>query len=118
LSLEEDKTLIELKTLYDELWSDAKTLVKDMNRSIYIYLYAGIVTLFVAVFGLTIVSPYFLAILLGSNNPLIWSYVVIELVAAIVVIWSGARLLIWYRRLKKRYSNLMEMERKWRKTDA
>ena len=29
----EDEKLAELKTVYDELWSDAKTMIKDMNRS-------------------------------------------------------------------------------------
>ena len=114
----DDKELAELKTIYDELWSDAKTLVKDMKRSIYIYLYAGLVTLVVAITSIFTASPYILAILLGTNNPLIWLFVVIELVAAIAVISFGARFLVWYRRLKKRYSNLMEMEMKWRKTNA
>jgi hypothetical protein len=42
----------------------------------------------------------------------------IELVAAIAVIYFGARFLVWYRVLKRRYSNLLEMEMRWRKTNT
>jgi hypothetical protein len=41
----EDKELPQLKALYDELWSDARTMIKDMNKSIYVYLFAGFLTL-------------------------------------------------------------------------
>jgi len=30
----EDETLAQLKTVYNELWRDAKTMIKDMNRNI------------------------------------------------------------------------------------
>jgi hypothetical protein len=34
---EENKELPQLKTLYDELWSDARTMIKDMKKaSLYI----------------------------------------------------------------------------------
>ncbi len=39
--LDEDKELPELKELYYELWSDARTMIKDMKRSIYIYPFTG-----------------------------------------------------------------------------
>jgi len=30
----EDEELAQLKTVYDELWRDARTMIKDMNRTI------------------------------------------------------------------------------------
>jgi len=63
-------------------------------------------------------SLYILSILLGTNNLLIWLFMGIELVAAIAVIYFGARFLVWYRVLKRRYSNLLEMEMRWRKTNT
>ena len=42
---DEDKELPQLKALYDELWNDARTIIKDMNKSIYIYLFAGFLSL-------------------------------------------------------------------------
>jgi hypothetical protein len=113
------KELSELKTLYDELWSDARTLVKDMKKSILIYLYAGLVTLIVAFASLVGALPYFLLLLsLGTGNLVVWAVVVIEVVGNVIVISFGARLLIWYRKLKRRYSKLLEMERNWRSPNA
>jgi hypothetical protein len=40
IMLDEDNELAELKELYDELWNDGRTMIKDMNRSIYVYLFA------------------------------------------------------------------------------
>jgi len=42
---DEVKELPQLKALYDELWTDARTMIKDMNKSIYVYLFAGFLTL-------------------------------------------------------------------------
>ena len=116
--MEDDKKLADLKTIYDELWLDAKTLIKDMKKSVNIYLYAGLVTLIVAFTSLTNAAPYFVAIIFGIGNVFAWIFVIIEVALATVVITFGARLIIWYRKLKKRYAKLIEMETSGRKTDA
>jgi hypothetical protein len=41
----EDEKLVELKTVYDELWSDARTMIKDMKRSIHLYSFTSFITL-------------------------------------------------------------------------
>lgn len=108
---DDNKQLSELKTIYDELWSDAKTLFKDMKKSIVIYLYAGFVTLIVAVSAIVNAIPYFLLILLGKGNLFDWSFVIIEIVAAVVVVSFAAKLLMWYKGLKRRYARLIHMEK-------
>lgn len=110
LDLEDkNKELPELKTLYDELWSDAKTMVKDMNKSISIYLYAGFVTLLVSAFAITAAVSYLYALFSGASNLTIWFFSIMETVSAVVTVAFGARLLSWYRRLKKKYSKLIQM---------
>lgn len=116
--MEDDKKLADLKTIYDELWADATTLIKDMKKSVNIYLYAGLVTLIVAFTSLTNAAPYFVAIIGGIGNVFAWIFVFVEVTMATVVIAFGARLIIWYRKLKKRYAKLIEMETSGRKTNA
>jgi hypothetical protein len=108
---DEDNELSRLKTLYDELWSDAKTMIKDMRNSISIYLYSGLVTLLVSIFGITSAVVYFSVILSGSANFMTWLLAIVETIAAILTIAFGAKLILWYRRLKKRYSRLVKMEK-------
>lgn len=116
--MEDDKKLADLKTIYDELLLDAKTLIIDMKKSVNIYLYAGLVTLMVAFTSLMSSAPYFVAIIIGTGNVLSWILVIFEITSATVVIAFGARLIIWYRKLKKRYAKLIEMETSGRKTNA
>lgn len=115
---DDNKELAELKTLYDELWSDARTMIRDMRKSISIYLYAGLVTLIVAVSAILSALPYFILVFSGMGNMFAWLFVVIETVAAVVIIWFAARLLIWYRRLTKRYAKLIQIEKNWRSANA
>lgn len=108
---DDNKELPELKTLYDELWSDARTMVKDMTKSISIYLYAGIVTLLVSAFAITAAVSYLYALFSGASNLAIWFFSIMETVSAVVTVAFGAKLLSWYRRLKKKYSKLIQREK-------
>ena len=60
--------LSELRTVYDELWSDAKTLAKEMKRSIWLYIYAAYVTIVVIVASITSAIPYYIQAFLGTAN--------------------------------------------------
>jgi hypothetical protein len=115
---EDDKKLEDLKSIYDELWLDAKTLVKDMRKSVYIYLYAGLVTLVVAIASVIGVLPFYLTLLINNGNLLTWAFVIFEIVATVIVISFGIQFLFWFKTLKRRYSRLIEMEKNWRKSDA
>lgn len=110
--------LAELRSLYDELWSDARTLVKDLRKGIAIYLYAGLLTLVVTFSAILSALPYYFLVLSGAGNMLAWFMVVLETVAAAVIASFGTKLLMWYRKLTKRYAKLIEMEKDWRSANA
>lgn len=102
----------ELKTLYDELWQDARTLVKDMNRSIWVYLFGGIMTLLMAFISVVTTLSNILLVLGGEARTLEYIYAAGGLIGTLVMAYVGIYLLVWYFRLKKRYSRLLEMEKK------
>jgi len=109
---DEDKELAQLKALYDELWRDAKSMIRDMNRSIFIYFFAGLIILaFSTIIIGTAVSDWN-KILSNDASSLTYFYAIVETPGAIFMIIFGITLLYWYRKLKKRYSKLIEMEKK------
>lgn len=105
----ENEELSELKTLYDELWSDAKTLFKDMNRSIAMYLYAGFMTILLSVFAALLAVTYLSALFSGISTPIVWFYSILETLSAVVTLAFGAKLLSWYLRLKTKYRKVIQM---------
>ena len=109
---DEDKELAQLKVLYDELWTDAKSMIKDMNRSISIYFFAGLIALAfsIVIFGIAVSD--LTKILSNGASSLTYFYVIFEVPGATLMIIFGVTLLYWYRKLKKRYSKLIEMEKK------
>lgn len=108
---EDDKELIELKSLYDELWHDAKTVVKDMRRSISIYLYSALVTFVVALITITYTITFAFNLLVGNVNLYTYLGTFFEAGSSIIIVIFGIFLLRWYKRLGKRYSRLIEMEK-------
>jgi len=109
--LDEDKELPELKELYNELWSDARTLIKDMNRSIHMYLFAGFITLaFSAIIIGTAISDWN-KILSGSASNLTYFYAIVETPGAVFYVAFAVFLIYWYSKLKNRYSRLIGLER-------
>ena len=108
---DEDKKLPELKALYDELWSNARTMIKDMNRSIYIYFFAGIITLvFSAIMIGTAISNWH-QILSGTASNLTYLYAIAPTVGSVFNLAFGISLLYWYNKLKNRYSSLIQLEK-------
>lgn len=104
--------LAELKEIYDELWSDAKTLAKDMRRSISIYLYAGFLTLAMAlVLAISFIGNLTI-ILSGAASFLAWYNVVMGATGTVISVGYGAKLIQWYRRFKRKYSKLIALEKK------
>jgi hypothetical protein len=109
--VDEDNELPELKELYDELWSDGRTLIKDMNRSIHVYLFAGFVTLaFSAIIIGTAISDLN-KIFTGIAADLTYFYVIMEIPGAVLYVAFGVFLIYWYIKLKNRYSRLINLER-------
>ena len=108
---DEDKELPELKALYDELWSNARTMIKDMKRSIHIYLFTGFITLaFSAIMIGTAISDWN-KILSGSASTLTYFYAIVETPGAVFYVAFGVALLYWYNKLKKRYARLIRLEK-------
>jgi hypothetical protein len=109
--VDENKELPELKKLYDELWSDARTMIKDMNRSIYVYLFAGFITLVFSVIIIGTAISDWNKILSGSATSLTYFYAIMETPGAVFYVAIGVFLLYWYRKLKNRYSRLIQLEK-------
>ncbi len=108
---DEDKELPELKALYDELWSNARTMIKDMRKSIYLYLFAGFITLaFSAIMIGTAISDWN-KILSGSASALTYFYAIVETPGAVFYVAFGVLLLYWYNKLKNRYERLIQLEK-------
>jgi len=109
--VDEDKELPELKELYDELWSDGRTMIKDMSRSIYVYLFTGFITL---VFSLIIIGTAISdwnKILTGTATSLTYFYAIMEIPGGVFYVAFGVFLIYWYTKLKSRYSRLIKLER-------
>ena len=108
---EEEKELPELKVLYDELWSNARTMIKDMTRSISIYFFTGIITLiFSAIMIGTAISNWY-QILSGTGSNLTYLYAIAPTIGAVFNVAFGVSLLYWYNKLKNRYSRLIQLEK-------
>ncbi len=111
---DEDKELLQLKALYDELWSDARSMIKDMNKSVFVYLFAGFLSL---VFSTIIIGSGIAnwnKIFSGDVETLTYVYVIAETFGSVIYIIFGITLLCWYRKLRGRYSKLIEMEKNLR----
>ena len=108
--VDENKELPELKALYDELWSDGRTMIKDMSRSIYVYLFTGFITLvFSAIIIGTAISDWN-KIFSGSATNLTYFYAIMEIPGAVFYVAFGIFLLYWHNKLKNRYSRLIRLE--------
>ena len=108
---DEDKELPELKAVYDELWSDARTMIKDMKRSIYIYLFAGFITLvFSAIMIGTAISDWN-KILSGNIGTFTYLYAIAGTLGSVIYVAFGVALLYWYNKLKNRYAKLIQLEK-------
>lgn len=108
---DEDKELPELKAVYDELWNNARTLIKDMKRTIFVYLFAGFITLaFSAIMIGTAVSDWN-KIFTGSASTLTYFYAIVETPGAVFYVAFGVFLLYWFNKLKNRYSRLIKLEK-------
>lgn len=105
----EDEELTQLKTLYDELWHDAKTMIKDMNRSIYMYFFSGFITLAFSVIMIGTAISDWNKIVLGNASTLTYFYAIVETSGSVMMAIFGVSLLYWYYKLKNRYSRLIRM---------
>jgi len=108
---DEDKELPELKALYDELWSNARTMIKDMKRSIFVYLFTGFITLAFSVIMIGTAISDWSKILSGTASNLTYLYAIAGTLGSVIYVAFGFLLLYWYNKLKNRYSRLIKLEK-------
>ena len=107
----EDEQLTQLKKVYDELWSDARTMIKDMKRSIYLYSFTGFLTLVFSVIMIGSAVSNWNKILLGDAGPLTYLYAIAATFGVVVYVALGINSIRWYNKLRKRYSRLILLEK-------
>ena len=108
---DEDKELKQLKTLYDELWEDARTMIKDMSRSKSVYFWSGLTIVFLSITVFANAMESLHNVLEGSTGALDYFYLSVRLFGTVVLAIFGANLLRWYQKLKNRYSRLVQIEK-------
>lgn len=106
-----DGELDDLKTLYDGLWKDARTLAADMNRSIKLYLLAGLLMLVYGFVILAYAAASWQRILSGSPDMADYAAAAGETIGGAILIIVGPLLIRWYYKLKARYARLTSMEK-------
>lgn len=105
----ENGELTQLKVVYDELWRDAKTMVRDMNRSIKSVYLSGLFMLWGAFMQLLSAHQVYMKILGGSTRWLDYFYLYGISLGVVVLFVGGVWTLRSYNELKKRYSNLIDL---------
>jgi hypothetical protein len=108
----ENEKLSDLKTVYDELWRDARTMVKDMNRTIKSVFFLGFMMIVFA--GMQFLSAHqvYMKILGGSTRALDYFYLVAISLGVVIMIVGGIWTLLSYNELKNRYARVIEMEKR------
>ncbi len=107
----ENDELTKLKVVYDELWRDARTMVRDMNRTIRSVFLVGFFMLWGAVMQSLSAHQIYMKILGGSTRWLNQFYLYTISLGVVVMIVGGIVTLRSYRELKKRYARLSELEK-------
>ncbi|MCW4039286.1 MAG: hypothetical protein NWE83_00885 [Candidatus Bathyarchaeota archaeon] len=107
----ENDELLQLKTVYDELWHDAKTMVKDMTRSIKAVFFVGIMMFVIAVLQSLSAHQTYMKIVTGSVRTLDYFYLTVNVLSAAVLIVAGIWSLHEYYKLTNRYRRVIQMEK-------
>jgi uncharacterized BrkB/YihY/UPF0761 family membrane protein len=108
---DKDEELPELKAVYDALWSDARTMIKDMKRSIYIYLFTGFITLVFSVIMIGTAISDWNKILSGNIGTFTYLYAIAGTLGSVIYVAFGILLLYWYNKLKNRYARVIQLEK-------
>jgi hypothetical protein len=109
--MKEMEELTPLKNLYDELWRDARTMIKDMNKGITTVFFFGIVMFALVPIELGITIRTYASISAGSTRWLDYLYLVGTAIGSVVCLLAGVMYMRFYFKLKKRYANLIELEK-------
>jgi hypothetical protein len=108
----EDENLAQLKTVYDELWSDAKTMIKDMNRNITVVFLFGLTLFAIAPVNIGTVVEMYARITTGSTRWLDYFYLICTSFGSVISAVAGVAMIRWYYKLKNRYARVIELEKR------
>jgi len=109
--MNEEEEMLQLRKLYDELWHDAKTLIRDMKEGISMYKFSGLILLAFSFVYFQFVYGGSLKILAGSTDFMDYIITLAGIFGMVFFVLFGIRLLRWYYRLKGRYTKLLQMEK-------
>ena len=107
----EEEEISQLRAIYDELWHDAKTLIRDMSNSISMYKFSGFLLILLSIMTIPSTMERTVSILAGSTNLMDYISLCVGVFGIGFFIFIGWRLLRWYYRLKERYAKLLQMEK-------
>ena len=107
----ENNDLTQLKTVYDEFWRDAKTMIKDMRRSINLYSFTGFITLALSAIMIGTAISDWNKILSGNIGPFTYLYAIAGTLGSVIYVAFGVLLLYWYNKLKNRYARVIQLEK-------
>ena len=107
----ENDDLTQLKTIYDELWRDAKTMIKDVAQSIKAVSTMGSMMFVIAVLLSLSAHQTYMTIIGGSTRTLDYFYLIAESLGAVIMIVAGIWSVRWYNKLTTRYRRIIELEK-------
>ena len=107
----DEMELTPLKKVYDELWRDAKTMIKDMNASIKMVFFCGWLLFVVASLELLSAHQTYVRIAEGSTRGLDYFYLVMMLGSAVFLIGAGVLMIRYYKTLKNRYASVIQLKK-------
>jgi len=110
-----EKELPELKTLYENLWEDARTLVKDLSHSIRMIGFFGVVMLAMSIAQLSFADASYSRIIAGTPRIFDYLYLIGGAVGVVVFLIGGVAMIRYYFVLKKRYARVIDLEKKLEK---
>jgi len=107
-----NEELAELKTLYDDLWRDARTMIKDLNTSITSIFLFGVTMLALASTAVpNSIEMYSRIAAAGFTWGVNYIYLAASSFGAVVALPAGVLMLRYYFQLKKRYAKVIELEK-------
>ena len=107
----EEMELTPLKKVYDELWSDAKTMIKDMHAAIRMVFSLSCMMFVVAILELLSAHQTYRRIVAGSTRGLDYFYLVFMVGTAVFLIITGVVMLRYYKTLNNRYARVIQLDK-------
>ncbi len=107
----EDEELAQLKKVYDELWRDARTMIKDLNNSVTMIFLFGVVMLAMAVIEFGTAVDMYSKIAAGSTSVFHYFYLAGSSLGILVSLAAGVTMLRYYFQMKNRYAKVIELEK-------